>query len=183
VRSQINLSYNIKLNNYNQNSCWDEMDLTPESEWTVLSPPEVNLHGGRHNTRGGAHILSPPEVNLHGGRHDTRGGGQILCLQKWISQPNIVSCHVGQIIKGAVDGRRDHDLGTHFWVRTLHHKCSGWWWYHFLMIDWLGNIICIFNMGEKMMLKSDFCPSDKTKISFLLSWLSNLIPTCMVRLD
>jgi len=88
-----------------------------------------------------------------------------------------------QIIKGAVDGRRDHDLGTHFWVRTLHHKCSGWWWYHFLMIDWLGNIICIFNMGEKMMLKSDFCPSDKTKISFLLSWLSNLIPTCMVRLD
>jgi hypothetical protein len=59
------------------------MDLTPESEWTVLSPPEANLHGGRHNTRGGAHILSPPEVNLHGGRHDTRGGGHILCLQKW----------------------------------------------------------------------------------------------------
>jgi hypothetical protein len=61
------------------------MDLTPESEWTVLSPPEVNLHGGRHNTRSGALILSPPEVNLHGGRHDTRGGGHILFTEMKIA--------------------------------------------------------------------------------------------------
>jgi hypothetical protein len=50
-----------------------------------LSPPEVNLHGGRHNTRGGALILSPPEVNLHGGRHDTRGGGHILFTEMKIA--------------------------------------------------------------------------------------------------
>ena len=83
--NQIDSPYKFEFNNYNQNSCWDEMDLTPESEWTVLSPPEVNLHGGRHNTRGGALILSPPEVNLHGGRHDTRGGGHILFTEMKIA--------------------------------------------------------------------------------------------------
>ena len=34
---------------------------------------------------GGGHILSPPEVNPHGGRHDTRGGGHILFTEMKIA--------------------------------------------------------------------------------------------------